>query len=279
MRPILELLLYLSILIPTGADESGLKTIPPKIALMTQKPGAVAVQPGAAVKLNKGALYVISCTADCELLILPKGAASVQKKTGKRDYTAIFAGGTGDYEDRTFDGPFLYELKATSTGPATVTIIPVGFKDRSEWVELLLDCNNGARPPPVDPDNTDPQPFPTPAAKLKEGFVAFLYDDKGMPAPVAKLLGDTDWFRSLENVPGVLDCRKYDITLAEANNDALKKGYLDEANKFRTAKGVTDWKQPVMLVISKSAKVVDIRFMPTASKAAVESAIKEVIRP
>lgn len=162
MQPMLALLLSLSLPLPAGAaDEKPLKAASPTISLMEVKSSS-ATTPGAAVKLAKGQLYVVRCTKKCDILEFPKKSVSYEEKKGPRDITAIFPGGTGDFEDRSFAEPFLYILKATSTGPATVTVIPTEYKDRSEWVELLLDCNNGARPPPVptpDPVDPDVKPF------------------------------------------------------------------------------------------------------------------------
>lgn len=159
MHTILALLI---LAIPCFADQP-LKAVGPTISLMEMKASATnPTPPGAAVKLVKGQLYVVACKAKCELLVFPKGSVSIEEKKGPRDITANFPGGTGDFEDRSFTDPFLYVLKATSTGPVTVEIIPVGFKERSEWVELLLDCDSGGKvtpKPTPNPIDNDTLPF------------------------------------------------------------------------------------------------------------------------
>lgn len=151
------LLALLILALPVAADPPAIVTReklsagPRKITLMNiptgiAQPGAVPGPPPP-VSLTKGQLYVVQATTKCEIVVFPKLALSYEEKKGPRDITANFPGGTGDFEDRTFTAPFLYILKATSTGSATVTIIPVEFKDRSEWEELSVNANNGSPAP------------------------------------------------------------------------------------------------------------------------------------
>lgn len=160
--------------------------------------------------------------------------------------------------------------------PGVVVIVAWGIKDAKPYkVAQTTISVAGAKPTPIDDGKKD-DVNPTPA-KIHKGFVVCLYDDK-MLTPEYALLGDTDWKRSLETIPGVLDFRTYDVTLPEADNGALKKGYLAKANEFRKDQKVSDWSKPVMLFLSEDSKVADIRFMPS-TKPAVESVIKGVIRP
>ena len=86
----------------------------PKIILPTKDSKVVVV--GSVVKLTKGMRYVIQADVRCDLVTFPEGLVTVQSKTGPREWTGIFAGGTGDYEDKTFDLPFIYALAASPSG-------------------------------------------------------------------------------------------------------------------------------------------------------------------
>jgi hypothetical protein len=140
-----------ALLVMAGAQP--LSAAGPKIKLMEVKSVAGAMPVVGPVKLTKGQLYVIECKVKCDVLTFPEGVVSVGEKTGPRDVTALFPGGTGDYEDRTFAGPFLYILKAQSTGPVQVVVVPFGYQDKNERVSFTLDVDagQGPRPPPVDP--------------------------------------------------------------------------------------------------------------------------------
>lgn len=156
-------------------------------------------------------------------------------------------------------------------GKAKVRLLGIvdGLPKQIAEVEITV---IGARPPPEDPkpDPIDP-PKPAPG-KIKEGYVVVLYDDKFMGVKAAKTLGNTQWKLDLGKLPGVLDFRPYDVTIA----DTAKKGYLAKGVEFLNDNKVYDWSRPVVMFLSKDAKVVDIQFFDLDN---AKAQIQKVIAP
>jgi len=156
------------------------------IILLPIAPPAPQPTPGVATKLGKGMRYVIACKAACDVVAFPDTLLVIEEKKGPRDWTAIFAGGTGDYEDRTFTYPFLYALKANGVGQCQVVIIPRGYKDKSEWMKVTLDVDSGVGPqPPPGPGPKPPEPPPTPDPLTLSFQAAYALDTD--PAKAAKI--------------------------------------------------------------------------------------------
>lgn len=156
-------------------------------------------------------------------------------------------------------------------GKAQVSLLGIvdGKPKRIAQIEITV---IGARPPPEPEPKPDPKPEPKPIGKLKEGYVVVLYDDKFMGVKAAKTLGNTQWKLDLGKLPGVLDFRPYDVTIA----DTAKKGYLAKGVEFLNDNKVYDWSRPVVMFLSKDAKVVDIQFFDLDNAA---KQIGQVISP
>lgn len=183
-------------------------------------------------KLYWGARYVVKCTKECDVITFPTGLVEVEKKTGPRDWTAIFAGGTGDYEDKHFDRPFLYAVKAKKglKGECTVYIIPREYKDRSEWVSVTLDVNGTSGPvidPKPDPVKPDPAPDPKPVPdKVASKVVVVICEDLLQRTPThAKIINDPE-YRKLVSTGGG------SVELVSIKDEAFEKnGYKFYADK------------------------------------------------
>ncbi len=122
-------------------------------------------------KLGKGERYVFSCKVKCEVDVSPDGLVALVEKPGPRDFTGWFSGGSGVDEDRTFAGPFLYELKATGVGQAKVTLIPLPYNGSGK-VKMLFDVDNGGPPIPPMPPIPPTPPVDALTLQLKAAFAA-----------------------------------------------------------------------------------------------------------
>lgn len=151
--------------------------------------------PGPVTKLGKGVRYVVSCSVKCDVIAFPPDLVGIEEKAGPRDWTAVFAGGTGDYEDRRFDSPFQYAIRAAGVGPVDIVIIPRGYKDQAEWVRTKLDVDAGEGPrPPPEPKPPEPKP-PTddplpgfPVGQLRVLIVEETASRSTVPAPQLAIL-------------------------------------------------------------------------------------------
>lgn len=119
---------------------------------------------GSIQKLTKGSRYVIRAKVKCDILSFPEGIVAVEDKTGPRDWTGIFVGGNGDYEDRHFAEPYLYALKAAGKGSVQVVIIPQGYKDKSQWVKTGLEVDSGDAIGAMVVPKSTPMTLPMPEA-------------------------------------------------------------------------------------------------------------------
>lgn len=176
-------LLAVLLAVPVGAADP-----PGDDILLPVTPAVPAPMPGTATRLGRGERFVIQSKGRCDIEVTPEGSVSVAEKVGPRDWTAIFAGGTGDYEDRHFSYPHLYALSAAKTGTCTVLVVPNGAKDRSAWRKFTLDVDAGTGPQPP------PVPIPVPVDPLTQALqAAYAADkdtDKSKQLPVlAEVLG------------------------------------------------------------------------------------------
>ena len=267
--------LFLSLFTFTVADIPLQVLPPPRI---TSAPSAAA-EPAAEVLLSVGRFRFVQATNYAGPITWDwtgeKNVSAFALKSGT-EFPGFFEGGKRAELHKVPESQSEV-LVVFGESPGLVTVTGWGVKDGKPFkLGTQVISVGGARPPPAPDDSKKIEP-----GKLKSGYVAVLYDDKQLFAGAAALLGDTAWKRSLENIPGVKDFRTYDVTLPEKDNDAIKLGYLAEADKFRKSQGVTDWRRPVMITISEppDPKLADVRFFPTTSKADAEAAIKEVIKP
>lgn len=126
---------------------------------------------GVVTRLTKGVRYVIQSKVKCDVDAFPEGLVSVSEKAGPRDWTGVFAGGTGAEEDRHFDLPFLYFLSPVKTGPVEILVTPQTGGGRKRF-KLDVDDGTAPIPPPkpVDP-KPDIPPAPVPVSSFHVIFI------------------------------------------------------------------------------------------------------------
>ena len=159
--------------------------------------------PGAAVKLVGDVWYVIDSKVECSVRGYPAGLVSVGAKKGPRDISAVFVDGNGVPEDRSYDGPFIYVVRAAGVGECTLVITPLGLKSDADILTARLAVNSGKAPqPPPDDGKTDPAP------KQVIAWAIVVEETSQRTADTAKVLGDLAYWQSLK-AKGV-DWRFYD---------------------------------------------------------------------
>lgn len=173
----------------------------PKIVLPAKDGKVVMV--GQTLKLSKGMRYIIQADVKCDLVIFPEGLVTIQEKTGPRDWTGIFAGGSGDYEDRAFELPFLYALAAgpSAKGTADIIVIPRGYTDQTQWKRDKVEVDgsgvsNPTDPPPkTDPPKPDPGMPPMATGKL---YFMVIRPDGNATQEFYRIIMDPAW-KTLES--------------------------------------------------------------------------------
>lgn len=158
-------------LTPDGRDASAPNVVAqdPKGPAIRLPSGPLLPPPsGQPVRLQRGVSYVIDSDVECAVRPHPRGLVTVQAKTGPRDITARLVDGTGEEEDRTYKGPYIYVVKAVPDGPGgrcEIDVVPLGLKAEADIKAVAVDVESGQapRPPPtpVDP-KVDPAPGPKP---------------------------------------------------------------------------------------------------------------------
>ena len=174
----LPLLLSLSLL---AADPPA----PPPIRLMPlNRVVAPSPMPGpdAPVAIVAGELYVFASKVECVVRSHPAGCVTVASKTGPRDVSARFVGGTGDDEDRSFPEPFLYYVRASHAGCVEVEVIPFGLTKASEIVVVRFDVLGGCGSPQPPGPVTPPTPADPFAAAVLSAYAADPAADKAANA-------------------------------------------------------------------------------------------------
>ena len=163
-----------------GADPVPPAPAQPNIVFPKKTKPDVQPLPDAPYVLSKGTIYVIDCKVDCILRAHPAHLVEVKKLKGPRDITAKFSDGSGEEEDRTFAGPFIFRLKAVGTGTVEVDVIPIGAKDESEikTATIQVDAGHGPQPPPGPGPGPGPKP-PDPAPVVVKSFKVILVNESG----------------------------------------------------------------------------------------------------
>lgn len=149
--------------------------------------------PDAKVALAGDVWYVIDSKVECIVRGYPSGLVTVAAKKGPRDISAKFVDGNGTVEDRTYDGQFIYIVRASGKGDCSLVITPVGVKTGADILvaSLAVDSGQGPIPPPkpptppippepVPPKPVDPPspPAPIPVAGLR---VLIVYESADLP--------------------------------------------------------------------------------------------------
>ena len=218
-------------------------------------------------KLLPGYRFVIDSPVEQIIRCHPAGLVTVAKKKGPRDISAKFAGGSGDIEDKSFDGPFVYVMSGTHTGVVEVDIVPVGVKAEGDIQSFKLDVDAGDRPQPPQP-GPGPAPSPTPDA-LPAGtklLVKVVDETKTWPPERADMLAD----RSLRDAVKALTGADLEIVRpdSKAANDMGLMPFVAKAGGG-----------PAMIVIDAtpaSAGVVRLAAPLPATKADILTALNKL---
>ena len=128
--------------------------------------------PDTPVAFAAGTVYAFDSSVKCSVRAYPAGCVTVAEKKGPRDISAKFVGGTGEDEDRSFDGPFVYVVRATHAGCVELVITPFGFKSEDEVRSVKFDVLGGCKVGPVTPVVDPLQPLTDLQRKLKDAVTA-----------------------------------------------------------------------------------------------------------
>lgn len=152
------------------------------IVLPTPQVVPNVMPPGVVTRLNKGERYVFQAKVPCDIQTVPNGVVSWVEKAGPREWTAVFAGGKGVEEDRSFDGPLIYALAPLKSGSVEVFVLPK--KGEGGWKRFTLDVDagEGPIPPPKPPTPPDPPvpPVPVPVSSFR---VIWVVESASTPPP------------------------------------------------------------------------------------------------
>lgn len=155
--PALHLLLGLSALIgATPVETQDIQIPSPPVV------PAPPVVPGAKISLAGPQWFVVNSKVECSVRGYPAGLVGIAHKKGPRDISAVFVDGNGTVEDRSYDGPFLYIVRATGKGDCTLVITPIGLKKDSDIITAVLTVDSQLPQPPPIPPGPTPGPTPTP---------------------------------------------------------------------------------------------------------------------
>lgn len=182
-------------------------------------PAPLPAPPGATVNIAAGQLYVVDWTADGDLHVYPEGLVTVKKiaKTPATMY-GVFAGGNGQEEERTFNGPCVYVLKAVPEreGSVGLALYPFGYKTPAEAKKTAITVNGGQGP--IPPPKPKPKPDPDPDHVKVDSVFVIVVEKAGAPRTLetAAALNDPFW----ESLRPKNDFRHYlsNAPVAVANN-------------------------------------------------------------
>lgn len=127
---------------------------------------SVQPSPTATLRLTPDVAYVIDSDVPVMVLSSPVGLVRVIEEAGPLRIKTRFADDPTKVQTRNFAGKYLYTLEPIGTGRVEVMIVPLSVKSESEVLRRMLDANNGALPPPVDPVNPVDPPVNPKAEKL-----------------------------------------------------------------------------------------------------------------
>lgn len=132
------------------------------VAPVVPTPMPAPVPPGGSLALGGAMIAIVDADVDCIIIESVPGLVKIDKVSGPRDVTAIFAGGMGGYEDRSYAGKNLYRVKAAGKGTVTLSVVPVGVKSRDEikTITFSVDAASGCpdvKPPPKPVDPVTPK--------------------------------------------------------------------------------------------------------------------------
>ena len=167
----LPLLLSLSLIAADPPPNAGPIRLPAITVNADPKP---MPGPDAAVPFAAGQRYVFDSPVKCHVRAYPPGALTWVELKGPRDITAKFVGGTGEDEDRTFAGPFVYRVTAKQAGCVELVMTPYGFTKDEEIRSIKLDVLGGCKADPTPPQpGPGPAPTPTPGPLFDAVQAAF----------------------------------------------------------------------------------------------------------
>lgn len=219
-------------------------------------------QPGGAIDLKAGEVYVIDAKTDGVLLVEPAGLVRVAKRKGPLTVNAAFAdSGTGEEETRDFAGPVLWIVHAAKgkSGKLNMAYIPFGFADAKQVVTEVINVNGGQAP--------QPPPTPAPAPSNGTGEWVIVIANESMPNDPAqgKLIDGP----TLGKYKAAGKCRVYgDVNEA----DKIAKQNYDKAMKNA---GVTS---PALIVLDGKGVPVLVSALPL-EESKLADALKGAMKP
>lgn len=124
--------------------------------------------------LKVGEFCIIQCDAEFNVVVLPPENVTISFKKGPRDFTGKFMDGELPDEDRTYEKPFLCQIKVKNTvkgvSPAYIVMWVLGDQDKANTKIQLISVGGLPRPPPA-PDPVEPDK-PVPPVDDLTGFRA-----------------------------------------------------------------------------------------------------------
>lgn len=226
---------------------------PPAVAPMPQPLPPAPAAVGGAQKLGRGQFYVIEATKPYLIISDGTGEVSVVEKRGPFPLPAdAVVGRTPDPLNDgfvTFEGPYLYFVKAVKSGDVTLTVVPAlnDLDDKGKQISLKptdfvkrkieVDDGTGPRPPPVPVDPpVPPKPVDPPPSPTQELRLVFVFEDEILltkeQSDVMNSTKLVEWMNKncvKDRDDGLASWRKWDI----------KKLNKPDALKFETP----TWKQ------------------------------------
>lgn len=209
--------------------EIRLPTVPVTTEPDQPSPAPSPVVPGTVLvdSINDGELYVFETDVEVKVVGSPDGLISVASKKGPRSFTAKFSDGVDrdEYEDRTYEKPFVYVVKPVKTGKCELLVF-AGVND--DLVRQMLTVTVGPRPPPgpgPGPTPDPPKPPPGPVTTFRVIFVKesgqTLNKDQ-TPIPDAKVIRD---YLDAKTTPedGTVGWRTYDPQMTIDNEPPAMK--------------------------------------------------------
>lgn len=146
-------------------------------------------------KVAIGELYVITSTVPFRAAVSPEDYAHTSEAKGPVQINAVFHGGSGKREWKTFTGYVLVVDPQVKDVRIEILLAFNGEERPGEFVRQLIDIGVGPRPPP-DPE-PDPRPEPTPTAKTLGIVNIDIANKRATNLPLARLLTDIAYWDTL----------------------------------------------------------------------------------
>lgn len=202
------------------------------------KPVPVPVGPGSAFQLKQGVQYVITSSAQIQVIASPAGVLTVSPDVGPLRISGVFSDGTGSRETRTYKQPFLYIVEATATGGTCELIAVSSLTDPAGVTRQAVTTDT---PAPVPGPGPGPTPGPTPPPAGSGAWAVVVFDQKAptiaqgqvIDGPTLTALRAAGKSQSMGNVDdaAAITSHKYDVVMQRANVQAPAVLVLDKDGK------------------------------------------------